>query len=1063
MIFNSFCVTKERKGERKLQNINRKIVVMLLLSILLLTMPMFTNTNVHSIPPTTTLSVTPSSQEVQVDSFFDVFVRVDSFFDVFSFGVALGYSNTNIMDAVDVGSCPPFNVEGKMINDLAGWVVIEGAGGPVTGNATLAEFRFQCTGSGGSALTILEAYLLDPTGGEISIDNVVNGYVSQTTWYFKPSYTDYAPSGVPDFDQKQWGIQMWKNPWPPVGTWSWCGPVSVADSLWWLDSEFEPYPVPPSTTSDHFPLVQNYTPGIDDHSPLNVPYLVEDLAWRMDTDAQRTGPGNAHCGTEVHDMEFGISSYIHDKGLDWKFYEHTVKAPDFFWIEQEIKRCEDVVLLLGFWQTADGINFWRVGGHYVTCAGVDSVNMWLAFSDPYIDGAEMGVCPGIVLPPPPHPHTGPPETLHNDALYVSHDFYWVAQSPSPGGPFGLPDYPAEYVIDNFGSCQNTPEEFIPLDGEYIPQLPIYTEIEYAVATSCKTGIVAAGSEDTNIYVWDFAGTLQWQFALANPVVSVAMDNDGRFIAAGTRSVGAPITGNLWLFDNSLGGPPGNVLWATTLPVSTSYDGGWAGTESKSVDVKYNYYNACVVVAAATDQGLYLFDQYGSQIWHYYDQTPETLVRISQDGNYIVCVDYNTGIVHCFSHLRDGKPGWGPNDGVPIWSFGGGMQEMYAFWAAISGIGDYVAISVYPNPVIYNPMTAGVILLDRTGSVVWFYILPKGGYVRVDMPCSGRSVVSVNDDPINNVGCDLLYWNDGGNGWDGGDVNPVWSYWPSKELGNPQNPGSDFYTVTISENGEYVATGGAVPTSTYLLDKNGVLQQIIGLGQTNIQSVDLTFTGKYGASVDFGGTIWFFDKDTGLLWSAVPTGAPFHCVAISKLYPCMFPYPNHDVVVTHVTTCKDGCVPWPIIGRGYTAHVYVTVSNQGDFSENFQVTVYANITLIGTTTVVNLASNTQTTLTFLWNTTGWVKGNYTINAYAAIVPDETDVADNNFVGGVVKVGVPGDVNNDNVCNMRDIGLCCSFFMATPGHNWNPNCDITDDHIVNMRDIGLACSSFMKPDP
>jgi len=1047
------------KGERKLQNINRKILVMLLLSILLLTLPAFIITNVRSEPPPpTTIRVDPPSQDVQVNSFFDVFVEVDSFFDVFYYEVFLSY-DTNIIDAVDVGSCPPFNVTFKMISDQYGYVIIEGAGGPVTGTAKLAKFRFHCTGSGGSALTIQEAYLADSAWNQIPIDKVVNEYVSQTTWYFKPSYTDYAPSGVPDFDQKQWGAKMWTNPWPPVGTWSYCGPVSVANSLWWLDSELEPNPMHPSIINDGFPLVQNYTPGIDDHNPLNVPYLVEDLAWRMDTDGRRTG--NQHCGTEVHDMEFGIDWYIHDKGLDWKFYEHTVKAPDFFWIEQEIKRCEDVILLLGFWQNygTEQQPYWvRVGGHYVTCAGVDSVNMMLAFSDPYIDGAEMGLCPGIVLPPPPHPHTGPPETLHNDALYVSHDFYAVGESYSPGGPWGLPYYPAEYVIDNFASCQNTPEEFIHLDGEYNPQLPISTEIEYAVVTSCKTGIVAAGSEDTNIYVWDFAGTLQWQFALANPVVSVAMDNDGRFIAAGTRSIGAPITGNLWLFDNSLGGPPSNVLWTQTLPISTSYDGGWAGTESKSVDVKYNYYNACVVVAAATDQGLYLFDQSGSQIWHYYDQTPETLVRISQDGNYIVCVDYNTGIVHYFSHLRDGKPGWGPNDGVPIWSFGA-VTEIYAFWAAISGIGDYVAVSVYLNPVIYNPMTAGVILLDRTGSIVWFYILPKGGYVRVDMPCSGRSVVSVNDDPFNGVGCDLLYWSDGGNGWDGGDVNPVWSYWPSKELGYPQNPGSDFYTVSISENGGYVATGGAVPTSTYLLDKNGILQQTLGPMPQRVQSVDLTFTGKYGASVDFGGNMWFFDKDTGLMWAAVPTGAPFHCVAISKLYPCMFPYPNHDVAVSKIVLQKT------VVGQGYLCKINVTLTNQGDFTESFNVALYGNATLIGTFSINSLAEKTSTVVTFIWNTTGFAKGNYTISACASVVPDEIYIADNTRIDNIITVTIPGDVDGDfvdgqyyDVFLYDAVKLLAKYGVREDDPNFNPNYDIDNDGRIFLYDAVILLSHY-----
>jgi hypothetical protein len=330
-----------------------------------------------------------------------------------------------------------------------------------------------------------------------------------------------------------------------------------------------------------------------------------------------------------------------------------------------------------------------------------------------------------------------------------------------------------------------------------------------------------------------------------------------------------------------------------------------------------------------------------------------------------------------------------------------------------------------------------------------------------MPCSERSVVSVNDDPFNGVGCDLLYWSDGGNGWDGGDVNPVWSYWPSKELGNPQNPGSDFYTVTISENGDYVATGGAVPTSTYLLDKNGILQQIIGLGQQNIQSVDLTFTGKYGASVDSGGTIWFFDKDTGFMWSAVPTGAPFHCVAISKLYPCMFPYPNHDVATISVTTDKTGCLPMETIGQNLTTAVRVKVSNQGDFPESFEVTVYANLVLIGKSTVMNLPSKTQTTLTFVWDTAGLAFGNYTIHAYASLVYDEIDVADNNFVDSRILITLPGDINGDRFVNAKDAVILGIAFGSQQGQpTYNPNADINGDGYCNAKDAIPLGTYFSK---
>lgn len=1055
---SSHLKPKMEKGEILMQKMT-KIAAFLVLCMLLI-IPMFININVSAQPPATLIVEAPP-EPIPAESFFDVYIHIDSFFDVFYYGVVLGY-DTRIIDAVDAMACPPFETASKTIGEEAGLIILEGIGGPVFGIAKLAVYRFQCTGAGVSPLTILDAFLMDSTGMPIPIGGVINGEVTQTTWYFKASYPDYAPSGVPDFDQKQ--LPHWTNPWPPVGTWSYCGPVAVANSLWWLDSEHEPNPIPPPAINDGFPLVQSYAPGVwDDHDPQNVQPLVDDLAFLMNTNGIRYGTPML-CGTEVHDMANGLIEYIQRQGLDWKFYVHLEKSPDFFWIEDEIKRCQDVVLLLGFWQL-DPTGYWiRLGGHYVTCAGVDSTNMMLAISDPFVDMAEMGM-PGRVIPPPPHPHTGIPETLHNDAQYVSHDFYPIGGSPSPGGPFGFYEYPAEYVIDNFGSCQNIPIEFIEFDGEYIPGEPIFTEIEYAVVTSCKTGIVAAGSEDTNIYVWDFAGTLQWQFALGNPVVSVAMDSNGRFIAAGTRSPLAPTTGSLWLFDTSLGVP-----WTQTLPISTSYDGGWAGTESKSVDVKYNNYNGYVVVAAATDQGLYLFDQAGALIWHYSDESPETIVRISQDGNYIVCVDYNTGFLHYFSHLRDGVPGWGPNDGSPMWSFGGGVDDFYCFWTAISGLGDYVAVSVYPNPVVQGPATAGVILLDNTGSIVWFYILPKGGYVRVDMPCNGKSVVSVNDDPSDALGCDLNYWSDmtdGTSGWSAGDVNPAWTYWPGKEFGNPQNPPDDFYPVSISENGQYIATGG-VPQNTYLLNNIGLLQQNVGLMPSNIQSVDLTFEGKYGASVDFSGTIWFFNKDTGFMWSRQYTQAPFHCVAVSKIYPCMFPYPDHDVDISNIIryTTSDGKVK-TIVCQGYPAcrWINVTLSNDGDFTETAEVGLYAysssnnTLVLIGKKTVT-IVPGTNPVISMTWNSTNVpFYGNYTLYATIGPVANEIDVYDNQFTDSGLFITGVGDLNTDRKCDMKDISAVAKAFGSNAGDaRYHPNLDLNCDGKIDMKDISTVAKKF-----
>ena len=293
-------------------------------------------------------------------------------------------------------------------------------------------------------------------------------------WYWKPgNWTDYALSGMPDFDQRQ---DNWTN---PQGNWTYCGPVAVANSLWWFDSREEPSPVPPPTINDNYGLVTNFSNPWDDHDAQNVIPLVNTLAWYMDTDGQRTN--TSRNGTNVYDMQWGIDKYLIDTGFYGYYYEKTMPMPDFHWIESEIERCEDVVLLLGFWQENPVMGEWyRVGGHYVTCAGVNSNQMQLGISDPCLDNAEAGG-PGRVPVPHPYPHNS---SVHNDTQYVSHDIYTVTPSPSPGGIWGLENYDYGLNVSDF-QFQNCPPEFEYQQGSYMPGLPVSTEIEYAVAVSPK--------------------------------------------------------------------------------------------------------------------------------------------------------------------------------------------------------------------------------------------------------------------------------------------------------------------------------------------------------------------------------------------------------------------------------------------------------------------------------------------------------------------------------------------------------------------------------------------------
>jgi hypothetical protein len=168
---------------------------------------------------------------------------------------------------------------------------------------------------------------------------------------------------------------------------------------------------------------------------------------------------------------------------------------------------------------------------------------------------------------------------------------------------------------------------------------------------------------------------------------------------------------------------------------------------------------------------------------------------------------------------------------------------------------------------------------------------------------------------------------------------------------------------------------------------------------------------------------------------------------------------HDVAVTNVKTSKDGCKPMPTVPDNSFARVNVTVLNEGNFSETFNVTFFANATVVDTQTVVGLAPSAQTELAYKWNTTGWAHGNYTISAYATPVPSEVNIADNTFIDGTVKVVIPGDIKGDGIVDIYDAILLAAAYNSVPGQpNWSPNADLKTDDIIDIYDAIVLASHF-----
>jgi len=168
---------------------------------------------------------------------------------------------------------------------------------------------------------------------------------------------------------------------------------------------------------------------------------------------------------------------------------------------------------------------------------------------------------------------------------------------------------------------------------------------------------------------------------------------------------------------------------------------------------------------------------------------------------------------------------------------------------------------------------------------------------------------------------------------------------------------------------------------------------------------------------------------------------------------------HDLAITDVTPTNS----W--VYRGNLLKINVTAANLGNVSESFNVTAYADNYTIGTFPVVNLASNAQITITFIWNTTSsQTCHNYTIRGEASLLLHEYNATNNVYIDGTVKIRLYGDVNGDGKIDGKDIALASLAFGTVPGDaRWNPDADINQDGKIDGKDIVLISLNFGKSCP
>jgi len=119
---------------------------------------------------------------------FTVDINVKGMTNLHSFSLQLQYSNTPVVDAIDIapGSFLPSPiVTHKMIDDAAGIIQLDvtaGVANGTSGSGTIATVTFHCTGAGESILTVTRADYYDPAGNVIPTVTTGGRVIQIASW-----------------------------------------------------------------------------------------------------------------------------------------------------------------------------------------------------------------------------------------------------------------------------------------------------------------------------------------------------------------------------------------------------------------------------------------------------------------------------------------------------------------------------------------------------------------------------------------------------------------------------------------------------------------------------------------------------------------------------------------------------------------------------------------------------------------------------------------------------------------------------------------------------------------
>jgi PKD repeat protein len=112
--------------------------------------------------------------------------------------------------------------------------------------------------------------------------------------------------------------------------------------------------------------------------------------------------------------------------------------------------------------------------------------------------------------------------------------------------------------------------------------------------------------------------------------------------------------------------------------------------------------------------------------------------------------------------------------------------------------------------------------------------------------------------------------------------------------------------------------------------------------------------------------------------------------------------TRDIVLLHDIAIKGVQAGYIAVMPGIQVPIDLNISNNGNYTETFDINVCFNETLIETKNIIDMPPHNETTLAFSWNTTGVPLGRYYLIANTSEVAGDIHTQDNTYTDGIVTI-------------------------------------------------------------